>query len=114
MSTDESTIRLDGELTIYQVGERHEQLLLALQQCASGQSLYEQSSPEKQPSLTIDTSELIEVDSAGLQLLVQLAQHARQLDVAIHWQAPGSALTQMIDLYNAGQWFETTPKAMQS
>jgi ABC-type transporter Mla MlaB component len=113
MSTDESTIRLDGELTIYQVGERHEQLLLALQQCASGQSLYEQSS-EKQPSLTIDTSELIEVDSAGLQLLVQLAQHARQLDVAIDWKAPGTALTQMIDLYNAGQWFETTPKARQS
>lgn len=114
MSTDESTIRLDGELTIYQVGERHEQLLLALQQCTSEPSLSEQFSSEKQLSMTIDTSELIEVDSAGLQLLVQLVKHARQLDVAIHWQIPGAALTQMINLYNAGQWFENTPRARQS
>lgn len=112
MSTDESTIRLDGELTIYQVGERHEQLLLALQQCLAQETAPEQS--EQQPTLTIDTSELIEVDSAGLQLLVQLVKHARQLDVAIHWQIPGAALTQMIDLYNAGQWFENTPRARQS
>ena len=108
MSIHEPTIRLNGELTIYQVGERYEQLHLALQQCSSEQS------SEKQPSLMIDTSELIEVDSAGLQLLVQLAQQARQMDIAIRWQSPSAALTQMIELYNAAQWFENTSKARQS
>ena len=108
MSTHEPIIRLNGELTIYQVAERHEQLHLALEQCSSEQS------SEKQPSLTIDTSELIEVDSAGLQLLVQLAQQARQTDIAVHWQAPSAALTRMIELYNAAQWFENTSKARQS
>src|SRR5690606_33817648 len=110
MSIPEPILRLAGELTIYQVGERYDELHHALQQLSSEQSGAEQTlseSSEKQPSLTIDTSELIEVDSAGLQLLVQLAQDDRKSDIAIHWQTPSAALTQMIDLYNAAQWFET-------
>lgn len=102
MNTDQYTIRLDGELTIYQVGVRYEQLQLVLQQSVS-----ESSTDETQPSLMIETRELTEVDSAGLQLLVQVAQQARRADITIHWQVPSTALRQMIDLYNVAHWFET-------
>lgn len=102
MSAHEYTFRLDGELTIYQVGERYASLRQLLVQCSS------EHASEKQPLLTIDTSELFEVDSAGLQLLVQFVRRARQADIALHWLTPSKALMQMIDLYNATQWF-TTP-----
>lgn len=101
MSTHEFTLRLDGELTIYQVGERYASLRQLLVQCAS------EHASEKQPLLTVDTSELFEVDSAGLQLLVQFVQRARQVDIALHWLTPSKALMQMIELYNATQWFNT-------
>lgn len=112
MSTQQPTLRLDGELTIYQVGARYDELHLALQQCLAQEIAPEQS--EQQPTITIDTSDLIEVDSAGLQLLVQLTQRARQTDIAVHWQTPSAALTQMIELYNAAQWFENSSEARQS
>lgn len=101
MSTHEPTLRLEGEMTIYQVGERAAELRQALQQ-------FTDSSCAGQPSLAINTSDLIEVDSAGLQLLVQFAQSARQADIALHWSAPGAALAQMIYLYDAMQWFDTS------
>jgi ABC-type transporter Mla MlaB component len=105
MTTDASTVRLHGELTIYQVNERYEELHLALLRSVAEQTA---GTP---PSLTIDTSELVLVDSAGLQLLVQLAQHARRAEVAIHWQTPSAALSQMISFYNAERWFNTSPEA---
>lgn len=102
MNTDESTVRLRGELTIYQVGERYEELHLALLRSVGEQA------DGRSPSLTIDTSELVMVDTAGFQLLVQLAQHARQADIAIHWQTPSAALSVMIDFYNASHWFKAS------
>jgi ABC-type transporter Mla MlaB component len=104
MTIDESTVRLHGELTIYQVSECYEELHMALLRSAAEQSA------GKPSSLTIDTSELVLVDSAGLQLLVQLAQHARLADIAIHWQKPSAALSQMIDFYNASHWFKASAK----
>jgi ABC-type transporter Mla MlaB component len=105
MNSQETRIRLDGELTIYQVAERHEELRLAFQT-----QLDRQASGE-QPQLTIDTGELTEVDSAGLQLLIQWAHRARQADLALDWLTPSAALTQIITLYNAQQWFNAPAEA---
>lgn len=104
MSTHEPTLRLDGEMTIYQVGERAEELRQALQQCTA-------DAAGAQPSLAIDTSELVEVDSAGLQLLVQFAQSARQAEIALQWFEPGAAFARMIQLYDAMQWFDIPAEA---
>ncbi len=104
MNSDEPAVRLQGELTIYQVSERYEELHLALLRYAA------EPSAGRPSSLTIDTSELILVDSAGLQLLVQLAQHARLSDIAVHWRKPSAALSQMIDFYDASEWFKAPAK----
>lgn len=108
MSNHISTIRLNGELTIYQVGEVHEQLQSALQQVLTAPT------SDQPPKLTIDTLELTEVDSAGLQLLVQVSQQALSIDIAIDWQTPGAALSRMIELYSAARWFESNTEAQPS
>lgn len=104
MKSDGSTLHLDGDLTIYQAGERWEELRQVLQECVA-------QSSGQQPQLTMDTHDLIDVDSAGLQLLVQFSQRARDADIAVNWQTPGAALTNMISLYNAWQWFAEPAEA---
>src|SRR5690606_19092352 len=108
MSNHISTIRLNGELTIYQVGEVYEQLQSALQQVLTAPT------SDQPPKLTIDTLELTEVDSAASQFMVQVPQQARSIDIAIDWQTPDAALSRMIALYGAARWFESNTEAHRS
>ena len=62
----EITIKLPVELDISAVADYHSQILLPLIDGAS------------QQSVLIDASDLTHIDSAGIQLLLAIVQHASQ------------------------------------
>jgi anti-anti-sigma factor len=86
-------IRIDGDLTIYTALVCRDQLLHHLQQLQSC------------AALEIDLSGVTEVDSAGLQLLIQARRHGADLGQPVRLRNPSSALQEMIALYRLGEDF---------
>jgi len=71
---------LPAELTIYTVGDLHASLIRDL--------------PAADSALLLDASQVTDIDSAGLQLLLALAQACEHRGQAISLVAPSSALIQ--------------------
>ena len=84
-------IRIDGDLTIYTALACRDQLLHHLQQLQSC------------AALEIDLSGVTEVDSAGLQLLIQARRHGADLGQSVRLRSPSAALQEMIALYRLGE-----------
>jgi anti-sigma B factor antagonist len=83
-------IRIDGEMTIYTALACRDQLqqhLQHLQSCAA---------------LEIDLSGVTDVDSAGIQLLIQARRHAIALDQPVRLLNPSAAIQEMFALYRLG------------
>lgn len=92
-------IRIDGEMTIYTAPACRDQLLHHLQQLQSC------------AALDIDLSSVTEVDSAGLQLLIQARRHGVEQGMPVRLRNPSAALQEMIALYRLGEDFDDVRQA---
>jgi len=83
-------LRLQGELTIYNAASMKSVLLDVL---------------PKHKEVEIDLAKVIEIDSAGLQLLVlakrEAGNHSKELRLVNH----SEAILEIINLYNAAEYF---------
>ena len=86
----EPCLRLEGELTIYEVGEAKAQLCLELDQ---------------NRSLQLNLSGLEELDTAGVQLLAWLKQEARRRGVSLVFAAHSPAVMEVFDLLQVASLF---------
>jgi anti-anti-sigma factor len=84
------SLRLEGELTIYSVGEARSQLEAAL---------------NAQPCLRLNLSALEEVDTAGVQLLVWLKHEAQRRDKTLLLYAHSPAVVDVFDLLKVAALF---------
>ena len=83
--------RIDGDMTIYTALACRDLLLQHLQSCSA---------------LDIDLSGVTEVDSAGVQLLIQARRHGAELGKPVRLLQPSPALQDMIALYRLGAHFD--------
>lgn len=79
--------RIDGDMTIYTARACRDLLLPCLQHLQSC------------AALDIDLSGVTEVDSAGIQLLIQARRHGAQLGKPVRLLKPSAALQVMFALY---------------
>jgi anti-anti-sigma factor len=89
-------IRIDGEMTIYTALACRDQLQQHLQHLQHSQHL------QSCAALEIDLSGVTDVDSAGIQLLIQARRHAMDLDQPVRLLNPSAAMQEMIALYRLG------------
>jgi anti-sigma B factor antagonist len=77
-------VKLGAELTIYQVAELYETLSAQL---------------KRQGELQLDLSAVTEIDSAGIQLLLQLAGQSQRNNGTVTFLSPSSTMQQMMTLF---------------
>lgn len=81
---------IEGEMTIYTAETQRRQLEAYL---ASGQQL------------ELDLSQVSEIDSAGLQLLIWLKNQAAQADKTLNFVMHSPAIVQVLELTNLSAYF---------
>jgi anti-sigma B factor antagonist len=79
------TISISGEMSLYTSKLTQETLLDLLQ---------------TEEKINIDLSEVSEIDSAGIQLLISLKKHAHQKKIPLQFQGHSQCVLDIIDLYN--------------
>lgn len=92
------TFSLTGDLTIYTVAAAKTALLSELQAA---------------PSVALDLSQVGEIDTAGLQLLIFAKREAERLSKSLSVVAPSTAVTALLDFCNAAQLCGLTAAARQ-
>lgn len=85
IQNERCTISISGEISIYTSKLMQETLLELLQ---TEQTIY------------IDLSEVNEVDSAGIQLLISLKKYAHDKKMTLQFQEHSQCVLDVIDLYN--------------
>jgi anti-sigma B factor antagonist len=93
MSTEAAALRLEGELTIYRAAELKVQWLAAVE------------APSSAPTLTFDLSEVTEIDSAGVQLLLLAQRSAAQRQRTLRLVGLSAATQEVFALLDLGAHF---------
>lgn len=102
MTSDSARVILEGELTIYSVSQRYEEW----------RNLLSSVIAEALPSIDIDTQGVIDIDTAGLQLLAYFSERATQSGITINWSAPSDAVAQAQQLYHVEKGFSPLSEAI--
>jgi anti-anti-sigma factor len=89
-ATDPCQYAVEGEMTIYNALGLKESLLAALDGCNG---------------LTVDLAGVIELDSAGLQLLVMLKNEAKARGKSLGISRHSPAVLEVLDLCNLEEFF---------
>lgn len=87
------SIRLDGDLTIFQIADFHSQLLA---ECQDAQNV------------TFDLSDVNEVDTAGVQLLISLQKQLNSVDGNLLLAGQSEQLLNTLNAFNLSGYFEST------
>lgn len=83
-------LAIDGEMTIYTALEMKAQLLPHL---------------DKLKELEVDLSQVTEIDSAGLQLLILLKRETMAREAVLRLTAHSASVTEVIDTLNLAAYF---------
>jgi anti-sigma B factor antagonist len=83
-------LRLEGEMTIFTAADIRERLLAPLLSCQQ---------------LVVDLSQVSELDSAGLQLMVLAKREASSLGKDIHFVEHSSAVLDVLELCELTRYF---------
>ena len=89
-SEQNGSVRLQGELTIYHAAEIKQPLIAKL---------------ETTRDLEIDLSGIVEIDTAGVQILILLKKEADRLGKTLRLAAHSQAVVEMMNLYNLAGFF---------
>ena len=87
-------IELSGPLTIYGAAEDHASLCQYLDGDGGG----------RQP-IVVDVGAVTAVDSAGIQLLLQLRREGALRGLSVQWRGDSAPLRQIVDLYRLAEAF---------
>lgn len=90
-------IELSGPLTIYGAAEDHASLC----QCLDGGG---EGAAGRQP-IVVDVGAVTAVDSAGIQLLLQLRREGALRGLSVQWRGDSAPLRQIVDLYRLAEAF---------
>lgn len=90
MDKDVCRVRVQGEMTIYTALELKQELVSCLRRA---------------PQLELDLSQVNEMDSAGLQLLILLKRETAKQDGRLTLTAHSPAVTEAIDAFNMAGYF---------
>lgn len=85
-----STLRVEGEMTIYRAAELKPELLAAL---------------DASVTLRLDLSGVTELDTAGVQILMMLKAHARANERTLELVAHSPAVLEVFELLNLAAYF---------
>ncbi len=85
-------VMLSDELTIYEADELKGKLA-------------KYTDPEKCKSMTIDMSEVVEIDTACIQILMQLKQEFNHAERDLRIISHSPAVIEIFDLYNLSSFF---------
>lgn len=89
-NTPPCQLRVDGEMTIYTAADTKARLMPLLAQC---------------PELQIDLSQVSEMDSAGLQLLILAKRECAQRNGTLRLVGHSPAVLEVLDLCNMTSFF---------
>lgn len=92
MQPNDQPIKITGDLTIYQVAEWRERLLPAL--LGSNE-------------IQLDLSEMGEIDTAGLQILIALNRQVADENGSFSIVSCSESVRQVIDFMKLGAWLST-------
>jgi len=92
MSKGHGKVMLSDDLTIYVVDELKKKL-------------EKYTDADKCKSMTIDMSDVVEIDTSCMQLLMQLKQDFKDTDREMKIVAHSPAVIEIFDLYNLGSFF---------
>lgn len=90
-----TVLHVNGDLTVYTVHDLKNQWLAAAEEFAA---------------VTLDLSNTVEVDGAGLQLLLAMARECRQRDIDLYIKQPPQALQEAMHLVNTCDDFQCAPQ----
>jgi len=92
LSKGHGKVMLSDELTIYEADELKTKLA-------------KYAEPEKCKSMTIDMSDVVEIDTSCIQILMQLKQEFNNADRDLKIVSHSPAVIEIFDLYNLGSFF---------
>lgn len=90
LSKEPCKMLLEGELTIYTAADTKARLMSQLEQCSE---------------LEIDLSQVSEMDTAGLQLLILAKNDCAARNCSLHLTGHSPAVLDVLDLCNMSQFF---------
>lgn len=90
LENDVCHIRIDGDMTIYTALDLKQELVPCL---------------ERAPRLDVDLSQVNEMDTAGLQLLLLLKRETTGRGTSLLLTGHSQAVTEVIDTFNLGGFF---------
>jgi anti-anti-sigma factor len=85
------SLRIEGEMTIYQAAELKQALLAAL---------------EQDEEVEIDLSAVSEIDTAGVQLLIAAGKTAQAKQKRLRLAEPSAAVTDVFKLFDLDGWID--------
>lgn len=89
-NTPACQFRVDGDVTIYTAADTKSRLMPLLEQC---------------PELEIDLSQVSEMDSAGLQLLILAKRECAHRNGKLHLIGHSPAVLEVLDMCNMTAFF---------
>lgn len=102
MTSDGARMILEGELTIYSVSQHFEEW----------REIMSNAIAQKLLSVDIDTQEVVDIDSAGVQLLAYFSERATQSGITVNWSAPSDAVARAQQRYQMENWFAPLSEAI--
>lgn len=90
--TATASLGISGEFTIFTAGELKQRLLDTIDRCNGG-------------AIEIDLSEVSEIDSAGLQLMVMAKRHATSQGKTLHFCRHSDPVLDLLDLCDLAGFF---------
>lgn len=94
MSAPQSNFAIAGELSIYRAAELAQSL-----------AAWHVATCDAHPHVTLDLSEVTEMDSAGLQLLLSLVRSTQHAGQTLRLQAASDAVAEVIETAGAQRFF---------
>jgi anti-anti-sigma factor len=88
---DHCTIKIDGDFSIYEVAEYHKKLF---RKCGSV------------TSARVELSQDLEIDTAGIQLLISFQKQLQANDGDLTVQSKGGKFPQIIEVFNLAKQFK--------
>ena len=82
--------QIQGEMTIYQAAEMREKLHQGFLKCAQ---------------MEVDLSEVDEIDSSGMQLLLALKRAGKEADKSLKYVNHSPAVVELIELFGLAEYF---------
>jgi len=88
--SNETEIDIPGDMTIYEAGEVRDLFMNAL---------------SEKKNINVNLSNVSEIDSAGIQLMVSLKNNASENDLSVQYRSHSQSVIGLLDLFDMTSYF---------